>query len=66
LKTLKESGDEAEVEIVNFTMTVSTKGTTVTMNLKDYLQGLQATGRQVVEKLKKLDGKWLITGEEMR
>lgn len=62
LKTLKESGDKAEVEIVNFTVTVSTMGTTVTMNLKDILQ---ATGRQLVVKLKKLDGKWLITREEI-
>jgi hypothetical protein len=38
-------------------------GATVTVNLQD---ALQANNRQLVVKLKKLDGKWLITDEEVR
>ena len=59
LKTLKESDNEAEVEIVNLTVTVTMEGRSATINL-------QAAGRHLVVKLKKLDGKWLITGEEVR
>jgi hypothetical protein len=60
LKTLEESGDKATVQLVDLTLQTSTSGFTNSATLKqlESLGGVHGT----VFKLKKQNGKWLITG----
>gem|GEM_PF-5271111 len=60
LKTAKESGDEAAVEIVDISLHASTGGFTLDMTLNQVKSMMGV--KRIVYKLNRQNGKWLITG----
>ena len=60
LKTIKEAGDEAEVEIVDISLHAKTGGFSQDMTLKQ-VKSMEGVNR-IIYRLNRQNGKWLITG----
>ncbi|MBK5092600.1 MAG: hypothetical protein JJE48_03675 [Actinobacteria bacterium] len=60
LKTIKEAGDEAEVEIVDISLHATTGGFSSDMTLKQ-VKSMMGVNR-IIYRLNGQNGKWLITG----
>jgi hypothetical protein len=59
LETVKESGDEMEVAVKDYSLTISTMGQSETIDMSK-LQSQLGFSSDLVVKLKKENGKWLI------
>jgi len=61
LKTLKETDDEAEVEVIDVVFEVTKSGTTARVSLKEMIY--KPNSMRAILKLKNQDGSWLIYDE---